>query len=504
MTATTDPTISGPGSAASDRLDPGQNSSGVLPEGWEMIIGLEVHCELNTATKLFCSCPNSFGDQPNFNTCPTCLGLPGSLPVVNEKAVELAMRLGRALACDVNRSVFSRKNYFYPDQPKDYQVTQYDLPTNEHGVLDLPSGLRVGITRAHIEEDTGKLNHVGGGGRVHDAVHSLVDYNRSGVPLVEIVSEADMRTSEQAKEYVAELRSILLATDVSDAKMEEGSMRVDANVSVHRIGEPWGTRCEIKNLNSLRSLGRAIDHEALRQLDMIEAGETVRQETRHWDEASGRTGTLRVKEDADDYRYFPEPDLVPLEPSPETIAAIDAALPALPAARRAVLAEAAGVETTSESVVMAVQRGLDSLALDAIAAGGDAARVLTHVEHNLAVEGAESLSAQNLAVLVTMETKGELTATQAKTVLAEMVTSGSDPASIATAKGFEALDTGALEAIVDEVIAAHAGEWEQFRTGDDKARGKLTGFFMGKVMQASRGQADGKAATALLRSKAGL
>ncbi|HEY9556771.1 MAG TPA: Asp-tRNA(Asn)/Glu-tRNA(Gln) amidotransferase subunit GatB, partial [Acidimicrobiales bacterium] len=290
-------------------------ADGVLPEGWGMVIGLEVHCELNTATKLFCSCPNSFGDQPNANTCPTCLGLPGSLPVANEKAVELAMRLGRALACGVNRSVFSRKNYFYPDQPKDYQVTQYDLPTNEHGHLDLPSGLRVGITRAHIEEDTGKLNHVGGGGRVHDAVHSLVDYNRSGVPLVEIVSEADMRTSEQAKEYVAELRSILLATDVSDAKMEEGSMRVDANVSVHRLDESWGTRCEIKNLNSLRSLGRAIDYEARRQLDLIEAGESIRQETRHWDEASGRTGTLRVKEDADDYRYFPEPDLVPLEPT---------------------------------------------------------------------------------------------------------------------------------------------------------------------------------------------
>src|SRR3546814_1464751 len=232
-----------------------------------MVIGLEVHCELNTATKLFCSCPNSFGDQPNANTCPTCLGLPGSLPVANEKAVELAMRLGRALPCGVNRSVFSRKNDSYPDQPKDYQVTQYDLPTNEHGHLDLPSGLRVGITRAHIEEDTGKLNHVGGGGRVHDAVHSLVDYNRSGVPLVEIVSEADMRTSEQAKEYVAELRSILLATDVSDAKMEEGSMRVDANVSVHRLDESWGTRCEIKNLNSLRSLGRAIDYEDRRQRD---------------------------------------------------------------------------------------------------------------------------------------------------------------------------------------------------------------------------------------------
>ncbi len=472
--------------------------------GWEMVVGLEVHCELATQTKLFCSCANRFGDEPNVNTCPTCLGLPGSLPVLNATAVDLAMRLGRALGCEVKRSVFARKNYFYPDQPKDYQVTQYDLPTNEHGHLDLPSGLRVGITRAHIEEDTGKLTHVGGGGRIHDAGHSLVDYNRAGVPLVEIVSEPDLRTSEQAKEYVAELRAILLATGVSDAKMEEGSMRVDANVSVNRAGEPWGTRCEIKNLNSLRSLGRAIDHEAKRQVDLLESGERIRQETRHWDEATGRTGTLRSKEDADDYRYFPEPDLVPLDPSADDIARIDAALPDLPADRRQALAGAAGREPTDDGVVLAVQRDLDALALEAIAAGADAGRVLTHVEHNLAVEGAETLSAQHLSALVQMETGGELTATQAKTVLAEVVATGKDPATIAKEKGFEALDTGALEAIVDAVIAAHPHEWESFRTGDDKARGKLTGFFMGKVMQASKGQADGRAATALLRSKAGL
>ncbi len=477
-----------------------------LPAGWEMVIGLEVHCELATETKLFCACPNHFGDQPNANTCPTCLGLPGSLPVLNETAVEMAMRLGRALACDVKRSVFARKNYFYPDQPKDYQVSQYDLPTNEHGHLDLPSGLRVGITRAHIEEDTGKLTHVGGGGRIHDADHSLVDYNRSGVPLVEIVSEADMRNSDQAKEYVGELHDILIATGVSDARMEEGSMRVDANVSVNRAGEPWGTRCEIKNLNSLRSLGRAIDHEALRQIDLLENGERVRQETRHWDEAAGRTGTLRVKEDADDYRYFPEPDLVPLEPSADDIARIDAALPVLPAGRRTALATAAGLDQTGGAVAIAiaVARGLDDLATAAIDAGADPGRVLTHVEHNLAVDGAESLSAEHLAALVKMETGGELTATQAKTVLAEVVATGTSPAEVAKAHGFEALDTGALESIVDAVIAENPDEWAQLGTGDDKAQGKLIGFFMGKVMKASKGQADGKVATALLRSKAGL
>ncbi len=281
-------------------------------------------------------------------------------------------------------------------------------------------------------------------------------------------------------------------------------MRVDANVSVHRTGEPWGTRCEIKNLNSLRSLGRAIDHEALRQIDLLENGERVRQETRHWDEAAGRTGTLRVKEDADDYRYFPEPDLVPLEPSAEDIARIDAALPALPAARRSALATAAGLEETGGAVAIAVERGLDAVAVAAIDLGADAGRVLTHVEHNLAVDGAESLSATHLAELVTMETGGELTATQAKTVLAEVVASGSSPAEVAKAHGFEALDTGALEAIVDAVIAESPDEWAQLGGGDEKAQGKLIGFFMGKVMKASKGQADGKAATALLRSKAGL
>ncbi|MEY2571188.1 MAG: aspartyl-tRNA(Asn)/glutamyl-tRNA(Gln) amidotransferase subunit, partial [Acidimicrobiaceae bacterium] len=244
-------------------------------DGWEVVIGLEVHCELATTTKLFCGCPNAFGSEPNTNVCPVCLGLPGSLPVLNERGVELALILGQALHCAAKPGVFSRKNYFYPDMPKDYQVTQYDLPTNVDGYLDLPSGLRVGIERAHIEEDTGKNTHMGGGGggRIHGADYSLIDYNRSGVPLVEIVSRPDMRGAEQAREYVTELRAILLATGASDAKMEEGSMRVDANVSVRRPGEPLGTRCEIKNLNSIRSLGRGIEYEARRQVDLITSGD---------------------------------------------------------------------------------------------------------------------------------------------------------------------------------------------------------------------------------------
>ena len=470
-------------------------------EGWETVVGLEVHVELATDTKLFCGCRNAFGSEPNTNVCPVCLGLPGSLPVINRTAVEYAMRLGRALGCRVEPSTFARKNYFYPDMPKDYQVSQYDLPVNLDGVLELPDGFRVGIERAHIEEDTGKSTHVGGGGRIHDAAHSLVDYNRAGVPLVEIVSRPDVRTADQARAYANELRGILLATGVSDARMEEGSMRVDANVSVRRTGdETLGTRAEVKNLNSIRSLGRAIDYEARRQVDLLEAGDRIVQETRHWNEEDGRTHTLRSKEEAYDYRYFPEPDLVPLVPDPDWVNRIDAELPALPAARRAVLARAAGVSTADVATI--VDRGHDSLAADAIAAGADARTVLNRVGNDLAGE-LGALDAEGLAALVAMETGGELTATQAKQILAEQVASGRPPAEIAAELGFEAMDTGALEAVVDQVIAEHPDDWTQFVECDDKARGKLTGFFVGLIMKATSGQADGKAVTALLRQKAG-
>jgi aspartyl-tRNA(Asn)/glutamyl-tRNA(Gln) amidotransferase subunit B len=471
-----------------------------LPEGWEMVIGLEVHAELDTNTKLFCGCRNEFGEEPNTNTCPVCLGLPGSLPVLNRNAVQLAVALGRALGCTVEPAVFARKNYFYPDMPKDYQVSQYDLPTNVDGVLELPSGKAIGVERAHIEEDTGKSTHVGGGGRITDATETLVDYNRAGVPLVEIVSRPDMRNSDEAKAYAAELRAVLVATGASDARMEEGSMRVDANVSVRRgPDEPFGTRCEIKNLNSLRSLGRAIDYEALRQVDLIEVGESVIQQTRHWNEDDGRTHTLRSKEEAYDYRYFPEPDLVPLAPSAEWVAEIDAALPELPAARRARLASAAGVQPAA--VALLVERDRDELAHAALAEGADAKVLLTRIEHDLPAEGDLALDGATLAQLVGMETGGELTATQAKQVLAELVEHGGDPAEIAAAKGFEAMDTGALEAMVDEAIASNPDDWQQYVEADDKAAGKLTGFFVGQIMKASKGQADGKAVTALLQAK---
>ncbi len=476
---------------------------------WEMVVGLEVHCELATSTKLFCGCPNVFGDEPNTNVCPNCLGLPGSLPVLNRKAVELAMRLGLALGCTVQNSLFHRKNYFYPDMPKGYQISQYDVPINANGVLELPDGTLIGIERAHLEEDTGKSTHVGGGGRIHEAEYSLVDYNRAGVPLVEIVSRPDIRTPEQARAYANELRAILVATGTSDARMEEGSMRVDANVSVRPRGsDALGTRCEIKNLNSVRSLGRAIEYEARRQVDLLESGEQVVQQTRHWDESDGRTHALRSKEEAFDYRYFPEPDLVSIEPDEQWRDMVAASLPLLPAQRRARLATATGV--TRGEVAVVVERGLDDLVLDAIREGGDPARLLTHAEHNLAGVTRERLSASSFALLTRMEIDGRLTATQAKVVLAEMVEAGSpgvgsvgdhgdqDPVAIAARKGFEAMDNDALAAIVDDLIDSHPDAWAKFRNGD----AKITGFFVGAVMKATQGKADGKAVSSLLRERA--
>jgi aspartyl-tRNA(Asn)/glutamyl-tRNA(Gln) amidotransferase subunit B len=467
---------------------------------WELVVGLEVHAELATQTKVFCACPNRFGDEPNTNVCPVCLGLPGSLPVLNQQVVELAIRLGEALHCDVRPSIFHRKNYFYPDMPKDYQISQYDQPINVNGWLELPSGRRIGIVRAHLEEDTGKSAHMGvaAGGRIHGSEFSLVDYNRAGVPLLEIVSAPDIRSVDEAREYVGELRALLVATGVSDAKMEEGSVRVDANVSVRRWGATeLGTRCEIKNLNSVRSLGRAIEYEMRRQIDLLEAGDTVRQETRHWDEGDGRTHTLRTKEDADDYRYFPEPDLVPLAPSEEWRAEVRASLPPLPAARRERLAGAVGREPSDDTVAVIVERAQDELAVDAVASGGDPARVLVHIEHDLA-PGAGLVPAR-LAALTQLEVSGALTATQAKAVLAEVVAAGgdADPAAIAAAKGFEAMDTGALETAVDAAIAADPTAWAKYMAGDDK----VAGAFVGPVMKATKGKADGKAVTALLRAR---
>lgn len=467
---------------------------------WETVIGLEVHAELKTETKMFCGCRNQFGTEPNTNVCPVCLGLPGSLPVLNREAVEFAMRIGTALGCEIQTNVFSRKNYFYPDMPKDYQTSQYDLPINVGGELKLPTGKVIGIERAHLEEDTGKNTHVGGAGRIHDAEYSVVDYNRSGVPLIEIVSRPDMANSEEAREYVAELRAILVTIGATDGKMEEGSLRVDANVSVRRPGEPLGTRCEIKNVNSLRSVGRAIDYEVQRQIALIEGGEKVQQQTRHWNENEGRTSFGRNKEEAYDYRYFPEPDLVPVEPSDEWRTSVRENLPELPASRRNRLSELSGV--TGDAIATVVDQGLDTLVFAAIDAGASARIAVNRTANELAgnLEAATKLDVASYAKLIKLEDSGALTATQAKQVLGEMLESGGDPEAIAKARGFEAMGADALGATVDQVLAAHPDELARLKEGDQK----LMGFFTGKIMAATQGKADGKAVAAILRQHAGL
>ncbi len=466
-----------------------------LPDGWEMVIGLEVHAELATHTKMFSPAPNRFGAEPNTNVHPVCLGLPGTLPVVNAKAVELSIRVGLALNCTVQKCVFARKNYFYPDMPKDYQISQYDQPLNADGWLELPSGYRVGVERAHMEEDTGKSTHVGVSGRIHDAGYSLVDYNRAGVPLLEIVSRPDIRGPEEAKAYVAELQAILIAVGASDGKFEEGSLRVDANVSVRPVGSTeLRTRCEVKNVNSLRSIGRAIQYEAIRHVGLYAAGEAPIQETRHWDEEGGRTRPGRSKEEAEDYRYFADPDLVPIDPSPEWIEEIRAALPALPRERRQALIDLGG---RGEAVTVAVQRGLDGLVREAVAHGADAERSLIHAANNLAIDGAEQLDPMRFAQLVTMETTGQLTSTQAKQVLVSMVATGRAPDELATEAGFEAMDTGELESLLDGIIAAHPDEWQRFVEGE----AKLQGMFTGQIMKATGGKADGKVVAQLLAAK---
>ncbi|MFM1752617.1 MAG: aspartyl/glutamyl-tRNA(Asn/Gln) amidotransferase subunit [Actinomycetota bacterium] len=475
-------------------------STPYLIDGYEIVCGLEVHVELATATKLFSASANRFGDEPNTHIDPVTLGLPGALPVLNRQAVELAMRIGLALNCTVQPSTFHRKNYFYPDMPKAYQISQYDQPINIDGWLELPGGKRIGVERAHLEEDTGKSTHIGGsGGRIHGSDHSLIDFNRAGVPLVEIVGRPDISTPDEAKQYVTELRQILVAIGASDAKMEEGSMRCDANVSVRKPGEPLGTRCEIKNVNSVRSLGRAIEYEARRQIVLLEDGEKIRQETRHWDETDGRTHTLRSKEDADDYRYFLEPDLVPVDPDPQWIESVRRALPMLPRERRIRLSSSTGSPADGEAIMVVVERGQDDYVLSVGEAGGDVARALVHVKEAYADQGpVPTIPASDLAGLVVLETTGKVTATQAKQILAELVAQGGgDAAAIAAAKGFEAMDDSALESIVAGVIAAQSAAWEKFCAGEEKALGAL----VGAAMKASQGKADGKAVTALLNAK---
>jgi aspartyl-tRNA(Asn)/glutamyl-tRNA(Gln) amidotransferase subunit B len=476
-------------------------------KSWETVVGLEVHCELSTTSKLFCGCPNEFGGEPNTNICPVCLGLPGSLPVLNEKAVEYALRVAEALTLDVPRhSVFARKNYFYPDMPKDYQISQYDQPITVNGALEV-DGKRIGITRAHLEEDTGKTLHIGGGGRIHEAEYSLVDYNRAGVPLLEIVSEPDIRSAEEAKRYVEELRATLLAIDVSDVKMEEGSLRIDANVSVRPEGsENFGTRCEIKNLNSLRSLVKAIEYEAKRQITAREFGDEIVQETRHWDEARGRTISGRSKEEAHDYRYFPEPDLVPIAPTKEMRARVRQTLPELPAATRQRLIDTWGIKPDDARVIVGVPE-LVEYTETAVAAlkSGTPKDVANWVRQDVLKYLNESglspaiLTPEMLAELVGLVADGTISRPQGQDVLSESLEENKWPRDIVVARGLtQVSDQSAIAAVVDEVVAANRDVVDDYRAGDDGVKKKKQGFLFGQIKAKLKGQGNPQVITKLL------
>ncbi|MGH2784980.1 MAG: Asp-tRNA(Asn)/Glu-tRNA(Gln) amidotransferase subunit GatB [Actinomycetota bacterium] len=475
--------------------------------GYETVIGLECHVELATASKMFCGCETTFGGDPNTRTCPVCLGEPGSLPVANRKAIEYTMAIGLALGCEIApHSLFHRKNYFYPDMPKNYQISQYDLPLCVAGALDVTvdgESSRVGITRVHLEEDTGKTLHVGATGRIAEAKYSLVDYNRAGIPLVEIVSEPDIRSPAEAMRYVSELRGILEAMGVSDVRMEEGSMRCDANVSLRKPGEGFGVKVEIKNLNSIRSVGRALAFEIERQTKALDAGESLVQETRHFDEGTGVTKTLRSKEEAFDYRYFPEPDLVPIEPEPEWIERVRSSLPELPRARRERLA--ADHELTAEQAAT-VGASIESLTYfeRLLAAGvpprdaavwmaGELARALNTAGLGIADSRIDAVA---LAALIKLVADGTINLNTAKKVFQDAFEAGTDPSGLVAERGLaQVSDEGPIKAAIADVLAAHPSEVERFHAGEEK----VVGFLMGQAMRALKGQGKPDVVQRLLR-----
>jgi aspartyl-tRNA(Asn)/glutamyl-tRNA(Gln) amidotransferase subunit B len=478
---------------------------------YETVIGLECHVELSTRTKMFCGCRNAFGAPPNTNVCPVCLGHPGALPVPNEVAIESIVKIGLALGCDIApHSLFHRKNYFYPDMPKNFQISQYDLPICVGGRLAIEVGgatREIGITRVHMEEDTGKTTHAGTTGRIGQADYALIDYNRAGVPLVEVVSEPDMRSPEEARAYLTELRSTLRALGVSDVRMEEGSLRCDANISTRRAGETaFGTRVEIKNLNSIRSLERALRFEEERQRAALDAGGSITQETRHFDEGTGRTSTLRSKEEAFDYRYFPEPDLPPLEPSAEWVEKIRASLPELPAARRARYMRELGLSKEQAATLVANDRlaELFDRTLEIGGASGSTAAnwVTQNVvgvanEYGLDLDVLEVDAAQIAAIIGLVE-DGTISGTAGKQVLDDVVTTGKPAEQIVDERGLRQVsDTSQLEAWADEAIEENPGPVGQFRNGKDGAINAL----VGQVMKKSRGSANPQVVQQILRQR---
>jgi aspartyl-tRNA(Asn)/glutamyl-tRNA(Gln) amidotransferase subunit B len=477
---------------------------------FETVIGLECHVELATATKMFCGCENVFGAPPNTNVCPVCLGHPGSLPVPNEKAIEYTIRIGLALDCEIApNSLFHRKNYFYPDMPKNFQISQYDLPLCVNGHLDIhvdDRAHRVGITRVHLEEDTGKTAHVGATGRIAEAEYALEDYNRAGVPLVEVVSEPDMRNAQQARAYLTELRATLEALEVSDVRMEEGSLRCDANVSVRPAGSSeLGTKVEIKNLNSIRSLYRAVRFEEERQRAALGSGEPLVQETRHWDENRGVTSPLRSKEFAFDYRYFPEPDLSPLDPDAEWIEKLRTALPELPAARGGRLETEYGL-TPAQSVLVGGSRTWADFFEEAVSSGADPKAVANWMTQDLAallrehrVELSDSsVTPRHVADLVRLLASAQISSAGAKSALAFAFETGEPIDRIVEAHGLmQVSDTGALESVIDEVIKENPEPVQQYRKGKEGAINAL----VGRVMKKTRGSANPKLVGDLLRER---
>jgi aspartyl-tRNA(Asn)/glutamyl-tRNA(Gln) amidotransferase subunit B len=477
---------------------------------WETVIGLECHVELSTRTKMFCGCRNEFGAEPNTNVCPVCLGHPGSLPVPNREAIASIVKIGLALGCTIApRSLFHRKNYFYPDMPKNFQISQYDLPVCIGGHLDVDVGeatRRIGITRVHMEEDTGKTTHGSASGRIHEAAFALVDYNRAGVPLVECVSEPDMRSPEGAGAYLRELRAVLESLDVSDVRMEEGSLRCDANISLRPVGaDAFGTKVEIKNMNSIRSLERALVFEIARQTKALENGETIVQETRHWDEDAGGTKSMRSKEEAFDYRYFPEPDIPPLEPEPPWVEEIRASLPELPRARRDRYVTELGLKRDVAGVLVADRASTD-LFERTIALGAPAREAANWITQDLAgllnkhgVDLARSpVTARHLADLVGLVADQTVSGAGAKQALEEAVQTGDAIDDIVERRGLRQVsDAGALGALVDEVLAGHPDLVEEFRGGKEG----VIGFLVGQVMQRSANAANPKLAQELLRER---
>jgi len=477
---------------------------------WEPVIGIEVHVELETRSKMFCGCSAAFGAPPNTNICPTCLGLPGALPVPNRRAIEWIMAIGLAFNCEVSaRSVFHRKNYFYADLPKNYQISQFDVPVCHDGHLDVVvdgKQSRIGIERAHMEEDTGKSTHMGEGGRIHGAESTLLDFNRSGVPLVEIVSKPDIRGAAEARAYAQELRAVVLELGVSDARLEEGSLRFDANVSVRPEGvTELGTKVEVKNMNSFRSLEHAVAYEIERQIEVLESGGKLTQETRHWDEEAGVTHSMRTKEGSSDYRYFSEPDLVPMVMDDAWIDDVQSSLPEMPAERRERY-EQIGLDPDTAAVMSASTPMLRSLFEEAVVSGSSARATANWVTGEVTAWTRRSedpseelpITGGQLAELIDIVEEGLVSSSAAKEVLEGVLAGEGDPRAVARTKDLVQIsDPGTLAAMVGEVVDDNPEAVESFRAGEEK----VVGFLVGQVMRASQGKADPKAVNELIRQK---